>query len=231
MILVGCPVYDRNWILPTWFEHVQGALEGQDFEYVFALDYGDVNTLALIDAHAAMDNRRYHLTYSFTPGMSGERNWHNPARLQYMTDLRNELLSAVRKQDPEYFLSLDSDILITKESFDGVLAAMDTYDAVAGKTFLGKGSRVTNAASYSRSTGLKRSPAEYLTHVDVIMAYKLMNRRAYGIDYKYNHLGEDIGWSMSCRAEGLKLGFDGSVAVKHVMDQDDLDKIDKRVGY
>jgi hypothetical protein len=233
MIFVGCPVYDRDWILPRWFEHVEQALDGEEYGFAFVLDSGDESTLALIDAHACMVGRPYEIAYALDEGLPGHRNWNNPKRLEYMSDLRNALLSLVRREDPDYFLSLDSDILITKESFDLVKAAVVSgqFDAVAGKTFLGKGRGITNAASYARASGLKRSQAEYLTHADIIMAYKLMNRKAYSIDYKFNNLGEDIGWSLNCRAEGVKLGFEGTVAVKHVMESCNLDQIDKRVGY
>lgn len=233
-MLVGCPVTKREWILPVWFEHVETALAGYDFEYVFALDFGDESSLALIDAHAGMADRPYSIAYSpQTGGCAGLRNWHNPHRLEYMVILRNGLLKEVRRHQPDYFLSLDSDILITRESFEKVYDAVASgqYDACAGKAYLSKGDRVVTGASYSRQNGMRRSKAEYLAPVDVIMAYKLMNPKAYSVDYKYANLGEDIGWSLSCKADGLKLGYEGTTPVKHVMDPSDLDKVDKRVGY
>ncbi len=236
-ILVGCPVSHRNWILPTWFEYVEEAfkLNGLQTEYVFALDAGDEETLACIDAHVELHNSSYSVSFlaNNTNPNPGFRNWHQPARLKQMTRLRNQLLSSVRKVSPDYFLSLDSDILINPLSLRGCLDELESerFDAISSKVFLSKGGGIVNAANYTRMKGIMRVDVPYVTKVDVIMAYKLMNKRAYSIDYTFNTLGEDIGWSMECKKEGVSLGYSGEIASKHVMAEDELFKIDKRCGY
>jgi len=236
--LVGCPAYGRNWILPTWFEYVEKACDanGVTPSYVFALEASDEDTLACIDAHAGMYDRSYATVSVLAhpgPSLGPARNWHQPARLHHMVELRNEMLSEVRKVSPDMFLSLDSDILITGISLEKAIRAISSegYDAVSSGVYLGKGKGVTNAAYYDRKSGLKRCINPYLAKVDILMAYKLMNTAAYGVDYCYNNQGEDIGWSLACKEAGLKLGFDGSSFSKHVMEEEDLQVYDKRVGY
>lgn len=235
-IVVGCPVANRNWILPTWFDYVEKAFDGvARVSYAFALDLGDEDTLACIDAHSGMYDFKYHTVMLTDSGSSGRglRNWHQPSRLSYMAELRNGLLGLVRKSSPDLFFSIDSDILVhpdsVKKCIDPILEGR--FDAVASKVYLGKGQGIVNGATYSRQRGLFRTDVPYLTKVDVLMAYKAMNSKAYNIDYKFNTLGEDIGWSMECKENDVKLGYTGEVASKHVMEPSDLDRFDKRCGY
>lgn len=95
--------------------------------------------------------------------------------------------------------------------------------------------RGTHAPSYAmmkrHSTGLLRSDSTNVMPVDVIMAIKLMTPEAYNINYEMQRHGEDIGWSLACKTAGLKLGWDGRQANKHVMDVDALGEVDDRVGF
>lgn len=221
--------------MPTWFEYVEEAfkLNGLKTEYVFALDQGDEETLACIDAHVDLYDSSYSVSFLPNATNPGIRNWHQPSRLKQMSDLRNQLLGSVRKADPDYFLSLDSDILINPLSLKTCLNELEAgrFDAMASKVFLSKGGGIINAANYTRMKGIMRVDVPYVTRVDVIMAYKLMNRRAYSVDYTFNTLGEDIGWSMECKKNGVSLGYSGEIASKHVMAESELLKIDKRCGY
>jgi hypothetical protein len=63
------------------------------------------------------------------------------------------------------------------------------------------------------------------------LAIKLMSPRAYNIDYRFHHQGEDIGWSVAATEKGLKLGWDGRICSKHVMAADQLQLVDPRCGY
>jgi hypothetical protein len=67
--------------------------------------------------------------------------------------------------------------------------------------------------------------------VDVIMAMKLMKPSAYWVDYRDHEQGEDVGWSIACQEQHLRLGWDGRVCSKHVMKPEQLDPIDARCGY
>lgn len=95
--------------------------------------------------------------------------------------------------------------------------------------------RGTHCPSYAKfkrdGTGLLRQNASAVFKVDVIMAIKLMKPQAYNVDYAADTRGEDIGWSINCRNEGLKLGWDGRVTNKHVMLPELLEPVDKRVGF
>jgi hypothetical protein len=163
--------------------------------------------------------------------MPGGRNWGEQSRLHDMVHLRNELLLYVRKRDPELFFSLDSDILLHKDSLRNLLETVQNYDAVGGKTYMTRVGTMCPSYAQIRDNRIRRSDFNGVTKVGAIMAMKLMTQQAYWVDYKYDSLGEDIGWSKNCKERGVTLGFDGRACSKHVMERADLFKTDKRCGF
>lgn len=227
--IVGCPVYKRDWILDRWFDHVERACEsaGVSPVYAFVVDPRDEDTLKVISNHAGAG-------YVFGVQEKAEhedvREWHAD-RYRWMVEIRNELLGVVRLVEPRLFLSLDSDILLHPDAIKNMMETIETCDAVGGKAYMTDGRSHPSWASISRSGGLSRRDADGVFPVQVIMAVKLMSPAAYKIDYKFNDRGEDVGWSLACADAGVKLKWDGRVTNKHVMRPEQLNEVDRRVGF
>lgn len=229
-LVVGCPVKDRGWIMDRWFDHVESSIpEGVRVDYVFVVPEGDT-TLEIIrsrcpQAHLVLTGEDPHY----------ERNWHNKDRYREMVQVRNALLREVRRLNPDIFLSLDSDILLSKECISQAVSVMKEggYNAVAPPTFLDPSDkRFTNAANIKPRGGFYRATIGARHVVDVIMAIKLMDRAAYQIDYSFNVFGEDFGWSKNARDNGIRMFYAGDIPPsKHVMSRDQLDKVDGRCGF
>lgn len=242
-IIVGCPVKHRDWILPSWFGHVEQAFSvaGVTPEYIFAVDPRDSSTQVIKDECRAR-GRLLHFV-NIVEDQQGERShrWDKEDRLQHLTLVRNALLREVRRLEPHAFLSLDSDILITPQTVKNLWTTAwedeRLFDAVGGKCYLGAGVDAITWGLYSEEQGLRRQEASGVFVVDVIMAIKFMSPAAFNVDYVYHHKGEDIGWSMACRRAGLTLGWDGRETCKHVMEQFDdrgesmITKVDPRCGF
>lgn len=170
-----------------------------------------------------------------------EHRWDSDDLLLHMAAIRNKLLRTVRQLEPHAFFSLDSDILVTRDTLKNLVQTMledpRSFDAVGGKCYLGVGRDNISWGRYTESMGLQRQDATGVFPVDVIMAIKLMSPAAFAVDYQYHHNGEDIGWSMACRKAGLRLGWDGRETCKHVMKQTDdqgeslITKVDPRCGF
>ncbi|MGH2868993.1 MAG: glycosyltransferase family 2 protein [Solirubrobacteraceae bacterium] len=234
-VVIGCPVRSREWIMRRWFFHTSMAAEfaGVDVEYVFVVAADDPSREVI----AASAPGPYRFVDSQEVTAPDLRGW-NPTRFRHMTILRNWLLNAVRETDPDYFLSLDSDILLHEDALHNLIdTAGSGYDAVGGKCWM---TDLKDACSYLmliNSHGFVRPDVHNVIPVDVIMAIKLMSRKAYAIDYIFDSDGEDVGWSREATRVGLKLGFDGRVCSKHVMREFDVDgtsrlnAIDPRCGY
>ena len=226
---MGCPIAHRAWILPRWFDHVEAAcsLAGLEPTYVFVADSDDpCVTIARKRA------RRLVMVHSPSPTKGDDTRRWDPERYAEMVRLRNLLLQAVRLGEPDVFLSLDSDILLHPWALDSMLESLERFDAVGGKCFMTKtATNVPSWARLGREGQLQRMDADGVFDVDVIMAVKLMSPVAYLVDYVTDVQGEDTGWSKACRAAGVKLGWDGRVTSKHVMEPWMLDRVDERVGF
>jgi cellulose synthase/poly-beta-1,6-N-acetylglucosamine synthase-like glycosyltransferase len=232
-LVIGCPVAHREWIIERWLEHVVNAVRKVDVEFAL-LFVGDSTdpTFDVVDTFCKEYRVPAYLHTIDEPRTVDERQW-NAQRYHRMVELRNTLLGRVREMAPDYFLSLDSDILLHPDSISTLFESVDMYDAVGGKVYMT--TLGTHCPSYGRfkrdGSGLLRRNASAVFRVDVIMAIKLMSQAAYNVDYKFDSRGEDIGWSINCREAGLKLGWDGRVVNKHVMRPDLLDTVDNRVGF
>lgn len=224
-VLVGCPVRSRAWILPRWFEAVNVAFEksGLDPDFFFVVGQNNDNTDEIVAPypHVKVEEKPLHVHRSWTT-----------ERYRHMVEIRNLLLQNVRERQPDYFFSLDSDILLHPNGLSYLLQSIESYDAVGGKTYMtDRGVRYPSYANINARGMLRRPDLTMITKVDVIMAIKLMKPVAYNVDYKFSDQGEDIGWSKNCKKAGLRLGFDGRIASKHVMRPQFLDRFDSRVGY
>jgi len=232
-IVVGCPIRLREWMIEPWFEAVLCSLAvvESDFCFAFAIEDDDPSGLLIEEFCKKNKLNSYATIVEPYTGSIREHNWDH-ARVEYMVYLRNELLKLVRSMEPDYFLSLDSDILVHPKTLVNLLIAADRFDAVGGKAYLHKLSKIPSYAIMNKRTNnMLRQDHSQLLAVDVIMAIKLMGRKAYNVDYVFDRRGEDIGWSRSAKEKGLTLGYDGRLASKHIMERSMLDSVDKRVGY
>ena len=232
-ITVGCPIKDRYWILPTWFNYVEESakIANVDVNYLFVVSRNDLRTLEILES-------KENTTLIFTDEIDEtyRRVW-NKTRYEHMVYLRNKLLREVRKIKPFYFLSLDSDILINpqaiKNMFDGFEEYPDAW-AVGSKCFLSVSTKVhPNMGNWSdhKFNRYYRADSASLVEVDILMAIKMMSPKAYNIDYESHIHGEDLGWSKAVKNAGGQMLWDGQVASKHVMNMKMFDVVDKRVGY
>lgn len=231
-LIVGCPVRDRLWVLPSWFEYLERATEKAAVE-PFILMAGDPRDESVdYAAHAANARGWGFQNIAVTENGSYERLW-NIDRYRHMAMLRNLLLTEVKQRAPDIFWSLDSDILIQEDALVLALEALEQrpFDAVGQRCYMTEYGAW--CASYCMFTngGLLRDDSDGCFPVDVIMASKVMSPRAYDIAYVIDEQGEDIGWSKECARFGVKLGWDGRTVSKHVMAVEYLDMVDQRCGY
>lgn len=229
-LVVGCPVRRRDWILDEWREHViwaayRAGLASPTFVFVQGEDEDPISWPDTIVAQMP------------EPTREDVRSWGSD-RFMHMVDLRNKMLGMVRELRPDYFWSLDSDILVHGESLWGMLDTLHRHRrswAVGSKLYMTTVG--VNYPSYGIWTskdhrvGFKREDRGGVSKVDVLMASVLMSPKAYGIDYRFHPWGEDAGWSSKVSLSGGELWWDGRYPSKHVMNPDLLKVIDRRVGF
>lgn len=245
-LAIGCPVLQRSWILEEWFEHLELALgeadtSFDDVDWVFVGDSRtDVETWEII--HSRVSDARLHevpvrgersVVFPDSNGPRYIRTWNAPL-YERMTFLRNHLLNRVRQIDPDMFLSIDSDILCHPLHLKSMIEVLFSggVDAVGGKCYLGiTGTREPSWGKISPEGRLLRQDHTGVIDVQVIMAMKLMSRSAYNVDYETHQQGEDIGWSLACKREGLRFKWDGQHCSKHIYQPPYLGEPDPRCGW
>lgn len=231
--LIGCPVADRNWILPRWEQHVRKAAQvaGVDFKFLFLASDDDQETIDYVKTI-----RDAYIYTTDETSYPGNHRW-NQTRYHVMVNLRNELLECVRELQPEYFFSLDSDILLHPSAIESALSAFVEFPelwAVGTKCYLSQtGPKFPNMGLWNSAHFNKfyRRNSNNLCKADVLMAAKFMTPPAYGQNYEFNMVGEDVGWSANIARSKGKMMWDGRVTNKHVMHPDLLDVVDVRVGW
>lgn len=233
MIVVGCPVRDRAWCLPSWFEHIETACKAADEKphYLFVGDPSqDKSSFKAIEQNANLFKRDFDILGLDEIYEPYKRVW-NLDRFSHMVRLRNTLLHRVRELEPEHFWSVDSDILVADNTLTSALDARTAFDAVGSRCYMTPKGTFCPSYAMLNGGGLVRPDSKGCHKVDVIMAVKLMSPEAYNVDYETHRQGEDIGWSIAARKTGVKLGWDGRTVSKHLMTHDALDQIDQRVGF
>lgn len=225
-VLVGCPVYQRGWILHQWFTHLKAP--GVDISWVFVYTPSDDGTLQIIERHTA--DADVEIIEVTAGDHSIERNWSRESRIATMVELRNRLLEYAARKGLPYF-SLDSDILVPI-NWPFLVENLQEKDAVAPLAYLAEGP-VSNAFISVKPN--RRAPIyNTLQPVVAICAAKMMSYRIVAdpqVRYSLDPLGEDFAWSKAARTARYNLGFNSSIKCKHIMKPAQLSKIDQRIGW
>lgn len=229
MIVAGCPVAHRSWIIRQWADATVAACAaaGHDVTFVLAAHPDDPTPAALedhlghqVDVVPVQIERR-----------EDRRTW-RLSRFEEMAEIRTALLQRVRQLAPPMFLSVDSDILLAPDAVTTMVRLLDDWDATGTACFLCKPPRRRsdgvigrpsflrpNYAMLDRAERIERKWQPGITRrADVLMAIKLMSPAAYAVDYRAHPQGEDIGWALACREAGLRFGWTNTVISKHIMD-------------
>ena len=145
-----------------------------------------------------------------------------------MVSLRNSLLQTVRDVQPDYYLSLDSDILLTNPNTIELLIAhiKSGADAVNPLMFMTPfGTMYPSVMNWRADVPNKAYREEKYElgkyfQSDVIMAAKMMSKDVYNnIDYTVHEQGEDVGWSLSCKQQDFKLYCASYIYAPHIMSE------------
>lgn len=231
-VLIGMPVYKRDWILPTWFD----AIERQDWPldqigFIFEVASDDHQTTdALLSWHGrhpevrcfdlSVNTRIEHVQHP-----DGHRTWNLP-RYQAMAEMRNRLLELAVCRNPDRYFSLDSDmILMDPTAISQLVSLTESLDAVAPLAYMTQeGIDYPNVMTFIPNTQMKQAlrfgnyPLGTVFKVDVIMGAKMMTRPVYqGARYRCHSQGEDLGWSANCAELHFQLWSASHLYASHVM--------------
>lgn len=231
-LLIGCPIYKRSWILDHWIRCiVTQSLDMSDIGFIFEASPDDTETLNKLEAWKNFDKRIPYFEINLRKDLphfehqDNGRQW-TISKYANMVSLRNSLLSKARELDPDYYFSLDSDILLTNSNTLELLIAhiKEGADAVNPLMFMTPiGDKFPSVMSWrldnpEKATRLESYPLGRFFQSDVIMAAKMMSKKVYkNIDYEIHLQGEDVGWSYNCKKAGYELYCASYIYAPHIM--------------
>jgi hypothetical protein len=231
-ILIGCPVYKRDWILPYWFESIENqTIPLSDLGFIFELGTPDEETHEMLwewhSRHPEVEvfDGIIRADETHKTHQEDKRQW---ARSDYyrMVNFRNNLLERAINYAPERYFSLDSDIVLTNQNTlqelynltdSGCTAAPLCYMTPEGDRF----PNIMNWADYPGGKA-KRKVEEYpigeVFEVEISMAAVMMAPEVYrDVRYRWHRQGEDLGWSAEVTRHGYKMYSASNIYSSHIM--------------
>ena len=231
-LIIGCPIYKRDWILPQWIRClINQSIDMKDVGFIFETSPNDFSTVNSLLAWKRIDNRfplfeineRNDIEH-FEHENNG-RQW-TMSKYHNMVSLRNSLLKKVREYQPDYYLSLDSDILLENPNTIELLIAhiKDGADAVAPLMFMTPDTNKYPSVMSWKDSDLEMAyrkekyPLGTYFESDIIMAAKMMSKDVYNnVDYEFHKQGEDLGWSRNATRKGFKMYSASYIYAPHIM--------------
>lgn len=238
-LIIGCPIYKRDWIFPYWISCIENQqIDLSQVGFVFEASSDDKETLSLLNKYK---NSKPNISIfeieireevpHFEHG-ENSRIW-SMSKYANMVLLRNKLLEKVRHIDPDYFFSLDSDVLLTNPNTVNHLIShiQDGADAVSPVMFMTPNDTLyPSVMTWSDNPGnqayrKETYPIGSYFKSDIIMAAKMMSRATYkNVNYEMHVQGEDLGWSANAARLKLNLFCASYVYTPHIMGKQMLDR-------
>lgn len=231
-LLIGCPTYKRTWILPLWIRCILSqSVHISDIGFVFEVSPDDQETIMSLESWKKIDSRIPYFNIKIRediPHFEHENHGRQWSMSKYvnMVSLRNSLLETVREVQPDYYFSLDSDILLTNPNTLELLIAhlKCGADAVNPLMFMTpEGVNYPSVMDWRPDVPNKAfrkavyDLGDYFKS-DIIMAAKMMSDNVYNnVDYELHEQGEDVGWSLQCKEKGYDLFCASYIYAPHIM--------------
>jgi hypothetical protein len=244
-ILIGCPVYKRDWVLKDWFKYI----ENQNYPlsklgFIFELGEDDEATeQVLYDWHEA------HPEVSVFDGViradlnhathkDGQRHW-SGEKYEVMVELRNSLLERASCYDFDCYFSLDSDILLENpDTLMFLSEATEYYDVVSPLSYMTPyDTDYPSVMWWQDEPGFEayrdksRVKLGSFFQADIVMAAKMMSKEVYRTTrYIWHRQGEDLGFARSLHKRGFRSYCASNIYAFHAMHKHTLAEY-KRAGF
>ena len=233
-LLIGCPIYKRNWIFPYWISCIENqGIDMSKIGFIFEASPDDVATITMLERYREVNtvspvfeiNIREDIPHFVHD--EGTRQW-TLSKYENMVSLRNSLLKRAREIKPDYYYSLDSDVLLTNNNTINSLIGhiQSGADAVNSLMFMTPSTTMyPSVMTWSEDIpdkGYRKQEYPLGTYFqsDIIMAAKMMSKDVYNnVDYKIHPQGEDLGWCDNAKKIGYNLYCASYLYTPHIMSQ------------
>lgn len=225
--------------MPDWFRALEAQLPDVDLHVGFSFTPGADKTGDLI--FQKTEERRYPVsTLTFSGGAEGNtHDWTTADRVKTVADKRNDLLELARTVKPDYYLSLDSDVLVPVGGLRALIEniALDGFDAVCPRVWVWNAFYVAGKYQSGRLAFLGRrdygvQAVDVVTSSACLMSPKVYEEKAirYGVAVRGKDFGwapgsevngwnasECVAWSKAAKSKSMKLAANCNLTFEHRM--------------
>lgn len=220
-LTIGCPVYEREWSLPRWFQCLSSNIAPKKVDLVFAYTKGEDATLEVIKKYGA-DYKSVTIIDCDDIKAFGDRD---SERFYSLVILRNRIFDKLKELQPDYYFSYDSDIMIPEGCIKGLIK--DKKDIVAPWLDLVPPNGVPNCMT-KIGDGFRRQkpyekfyPKSGLYEVSTSFAVSLISNAVFNTcTYKWHAAGEDLGFAEEVIASGFTSWIDANYIATHLYRRD-----------
>ncbi len=224
--VVGSIIRNRAWVLPDYLKALWSMRVSDQVSYLFLENDSEDETLKLLQRFKRNKSAMRPITVkSITTGVPG---WdHHRYNYSNLASIRNQLLEMFLETDADFFMSVDSDVIVQPDTFERLL---ETHQRTAGVV----GAPVCNIADASLDghtpgnfmvfeRGVLQHPAHYPLageyEVDLTGAVYLIPRWVVeqGARYGEDPLGEDIPFCAAVKAAGCRIYVNLDAQCEHRM--------------
>jgi len=221
-LAIGCPVYNREWSLPRWFQCIfDQKVMLKNVDLVFAYTEGEDNTLDIINKYGQKFHSLTIIDCNDIKAFGGR----DSERYYSLVILRNRIFEVLRDLQPDYYFSYDSDILLPEGTLKGLIK--DKKDIVGPWVDLVPPNGIPNCVSVVGNGFRRRKPyAQFypqtgLYEVDTVFAVSLMSNPVFNTcTYMYHPGGEDYGFAINIINAGFKSFMDANYIGTHLYKRD-----------
>lgn len=219
-VVFGCPIYERAWAVEPWVQAIKAACKYANVEPEILCAYsastdGTMKELQRLGIRALIveqsPRRRDHVT---------DHIW-GMEYYDHMSSVRNQLLASVKLRDPNWFFSIDSDIILPENGLECLLNVAYAFQAGAAAPLVDLGLNTGGPAwnfMQRNSLGAYYRPntqKEFPFQASAIMAAMLIHRSMFGVKWTGHESGEDLGWADNAKKH--KIIVDPTVVCEHRM--------------
>lgn len=248
-LVIGAPAWDRAWSLPLWMASVRANVDPENTGLVFVVPAADAPTR---DAIAALTADFNWVEVMRDRGAQLPRDERPATQHRTLATARNQILQIVAKVRPKYYLSWDTDLLVPSGTVDRLIVErlpittvwtwlnrmpprrMNHYDGREYREVLWQPPVCATAMAWDqRNVGRAvhypadefRLRSSGLWKCGVVMAFKLMDARAYSVaHYAPHHDGEDIPFNIQLARRGVPRFCCGDIQGLHLYDRSARDE-------
>lgn len=217
-IAIGCPIFEREWMLPNWLRNVWEQWPSKEVTLIFAITDGEDLTREILESVKPRFKDLILIDGNDLPAFRDR----DQNRFFPLVELRNRIFTVLRELQPDYYFSWDSDILLPPDALK-LLIADDKTTVGPWVDLCPPGNRVPNCSVRGAKDAFKRPkpiskyfPLDSLYQVAAIYACFLMKPVVWNKTYyKWHTGGEDFGWALVMEEMGLDCWMDSRIMGQH----------------